>query len=56
MKNNYTNAMRGYFDADWAENFDKKSIIDFYIFVGENLVTCGMIKCGNRISSHDIRH
>jgi hypothetical protein len=39
MKNNNSNEVCGYSDADWAGSFDRKSTIDFYTFVGENLVT-----------------
>jgi hypothetical protein len=39
MRNNKTNAVCGYFDADWIGSFDRKSTTGFYTFVGENLVT-----------------
>jgi hypothetical protein len=39
MKRNNTNDICGYFDADWARSFDRKSTTDFCTFVGENLVT-----------------
>jgi hypothetical protein len=29
MKNNNSNDICGYFDADWAESFDQKSTTDF---------------------------
>jgi Reverse transcriptase (RNA-dependent DNA polymerase) len=39
MKNNNSNTLCGYSDADWAENFDRKSTTGFCTFVGGNLVT-----------------
>jgi hypothetical protein len=39
MKNNCTNAIRGYFNADWVGSFNRKSITDFCTFINENLVT-----------------
>jgi hypothetical protein len=39
MKNNNSNEICGYSDADWAGSFDRKSTIGFCTFVGENLVT-----------------
>jgi hypothetical protein len=37
MKNNNSNEICGYSDADWVESFDRKLIIGFCIFVGGNL-------------------
>jgi hypothetical protein len=39
MKNNNSNEICGYFNADWAGSFDRKSTTDFCIFVGGNLAT-----------------
>jgi hypothetical protein len=39
MKNNKSNDICGYFDADWAGSFDEKSTTGFYTFVDENLAT-----------------
>ena len=39
MKNNNSNAICGYSDADWAGSFDRKSTTGFCTFVGGNLVT-----------------
>jgi hypothetical protein len=39
MINNCTNVIYGYFDANWIENFDRKSTINFCMFVEKNLVT-----------------
>jgi Reverse transcriptase (RNA-dependent DNA polymerase) len=39
MKKNNTNAIYGYFDADWAGSFDRKLTTGFCTFVGGNLVT-----------------
>jgi hypothetical protein len=39
MKNNNSNEICGYSDADWAGSFDRKSTTDFCIFVGGNLAT-----------------
>jgi hypothetical protein len=39
MKNNKSNRICGYSDADWVGSFDRKSTIDFCTFIGENLVT-----------------
>jgi hypothetical protein len=39
MNRNNTNTICGYFDADWAENFDRKSTTGFCTFVGGNLIT-----------------
>ena len=39
MKNNKSNEMCGYFDADWAGSFDRKSTTGYCTFVGGNLVT-----------------
>jgi hypothetical protein len=39
MRKNGTNNVIGFSDADWADNYDKKSTIDFYTFVGGNLMT-----------------
>ena len=39
MKNNNSNIICGYSDADWAGSFDGKSTTDFCTFVGGNLVT-----------------
>jgi hypothetical protein len=37
MKNNRTNTVCGYSDADWDESFDRKSTTGFCTFVGGNL-------------------
>jgi hypothetical protein len=39
MKNNASNDICGYSDADWAGSYDRKSITSFCTFVGGNLVT-----------------
>jgi Reverse transcriptase (RNA-dependent DNA polymerase) len=39
MKNNGTNDLYGYSDADWTGSFDRKSTTGFCTFVGGNLVT-----------------
>jgi hypothetical protein len=39
IKRNNTNAICGYSDSDWAENFDRKLTTGFCTFVGGNLVT-----------------
>jgi Reverse transcriptase (RNA-dependent DNA polymerase) len=39
MKNNNTNEICGYSDANWAGSFDRKSITDYCTFVGGNIVT-----------------
>ena len=39
MKNNDSNDICGYSDADWTRSFDRKSTTDFYTFIGRNLVT-----------------
>jgi hypothetical protein len=39
MKNNNSNELCGYSDADWAGSFDRKSTTGFCTFVGGNLVT-----------------
>ena len=39
MKNNKSNNVCGYSDADWAESFDRKSTTGYCTFVGGNLVT-----------------
>ena len=39
MKNNNSNDLCGYSDADWAGSFDRKSTTGFCTFVGGNLVT-----------------
>jgi hypothetical protein len=39
MKYNNSNEICGYFGADWAESYDRKSTTGFCTFVGENLVT-----------------
>jgi hypothetical protein len=39
MKNNNSNNICGYFDADWAGSFDRKSTTGFYTFVGGNFAT-----------------
>jgi hypothetical protein len=39
MRNNRTNAVCGYFDANWVGSFDRKSTTGFCTFVGGNLVT-----------------
>ena len=39
MKNNNSNNICGYSDADWVRSFDRKLTTDFYTFVGENLFT-----------------
>jgi hypothetical protein len=39
MKNNNSNEIYGYSDADWAGSFDRKSTTDFCIFIGRNLAT-----------------
>jgi hypothetical protein len=39
FKNNNTNEICGYFDADWAGGFDRKSTISFCIFICGNIVT-----------------
>jgi Reverse transcriptase (RNA-dependent DNA polymerase) len=36
MKNNNSNTVCDYSDADWARSFDRKSTTGFYIFVGRN--------------------
>jgi hypothetical protein len=38
MKNNDSNVICGYSDADWAGRFDQKSTTGFCTFVGRNLV------------------
>jgi hypothetical protein len=35
----FSNNVCSYFDADWTGSYDERSIIGFYIFVDENLVT-----------------
>jgi hypothetical protein len=62
MRKNDTNDICGYSDAAWAESFDSKSTIGFYIFVDENLITWkskkqkgyGEIKRRSGVSSHDL--
>jgi Reverse transcriptase (RNA-dependent DNA polymerase) len=64
MKNYDSNEICGYFDADWAESFDQKSMTNFCTFVGGNLVTWrskkqeakyhSLIQYRGRISSYDI--
>jgi Reverse transcriptase (RNA-dependent DNA polymerase) len=39
MKNNNSNEVCGYSDADWAESFDRKSTTGFCTIVGRNLIT-----------------
>jgi hypothetical protein len=39
MKNNNSNEIYGYTDADWAESFDRKSTTSYCTFIGENIVT-----------------
>jgi hypothetical protein len=39
MKNNNSNEICGYSDADWVGSFDQKSTTGFFTFVGGNLVT-----------------
>jgi hypothetical protein len=39
MKNNYSNEICGYVDADWAESCDKKSTTGYCTFVDGNIVT-----------------
>jgi hypothetical protein len=39
MKNNNSNEICGYSDADWAESYDRKSTTGYCTFVGGNLVT-----------------
>jgi muramoyltetrapeptide carboxypeptidase LdcA involved in peptidoglycan recycling len=39
MKNNNSNTLCGYSDADWVGSFDRKSTTGFCTFVGGNLVT-----------------
>jgi hypothetical protein len=39
MKNNNTNEICGYSDADWAGSFDRKSTTGYCTFVGGNIVT-----------------
>ena len=39
MKNNNFNTLCDYFNADWADSFDRKSTTGFCTFVDENLVT-----------------
>jgi hypothetical protein len=39
IKNNNSNDVYGYFDADWDENFNRKSIIGFCTFISGNLIT-----------------
>jgi hypothetical protein len=39
MKNNNSNDICGYSDADWAGSFDRKSTIGYYTFVDGNIVT-----------------
>jgi hypothetical protein len=34
MKNNNSNEICGYFDANWARSFDREWTTGFYIFVG----------------------
>jgi hypothetical protein len=34
MKNNCTNVICGYFDADWVERFDKNSTTSICTFIG----------------------
>jgi hypothetical protein len=64
MKNNNSNEICGYFDADWARIFDRKSTADFCMFVGKKLSY--MKKARSKmswldqgrsgISSHDINN
>jgi hypothetical protein len=39
IKNNKSNDVCGYSDADWAESFDRKSTTNLCTFVGGNLAT-----------------
>jgi hypothetical protein len=39
MKNNMSNVVCGYSDADWAGSFDRKSTTDYCTFVSGNVVT-----------------
>jgi hypothetical protein len=39
FKNNNSNKIYDYSDADWVEGFDRKSTIDFCTFIYENIVT-----------------
>jgi hypothetical protein len=39
FKNNNSNEICGYSDADWAESFDRKSTTGFCTFVCGNIVT-----------------
>jgi hypothetical protein len=39
MKNNNSNEIYGYFNADWVRSFDRKLTTNFCTFVGENLTT-----------------
>jgi hypothetical protein len=39
IKNNNSNDVYGYFDADWDGNFNRKSIIGFCTFISGNLIT-----------------
>jgi hypothetical protein len=39
MKNNMSNIVCGYSDADWAGSFDRKSTTGYCTFVGGNVVT-----------------
>jgi hypothetical protein len=39
MKNNNSNEICGYSDADWAGSYDRKSTTGYCTFVGGNLVT-----------------
>jgi hypothetical protein len=39
MKNNDSNEICGYSDADWAGSFDRKSMTDCFTFIDGNLVT-----------------
>jgi hypothetical protein len=38
MKNNKSNELCGYTNADWTESFDRKFTIDFCTFVDRNIV------------------
>jgi hypothetical protein len=39
FKNNNSNEICGYSDADWAGSFDRKSTTGFYTFICGNIVT-----------------
>jgi hypothetical protein len=39
MKNNKSNEVCGYADADWAGSFDRRSTTGYCTFIGDNIVT-----------------